>query len=355
MMILDRYIAKTIAYVTLLVMVVLLALFSFSTLVNELEDVGQGGYTIWMAMQYVAMSMPRMTYQLFPSVALLGSMIALGILASNSELLVMRTAGISLGRIVLAVMKVGVLMAILAIILGEIIAPPAERYAQNVRSEALSKSLAVGGREGFWARDRDNFVHIREVYTDGSLGLITIYKIGNDLQLHELTTAKQAKYVDSAWMLDQIKQSSIEISGVETQQSAVQTRQSLLNPDVVNVVSIEPEFLTTLGLYRYIEFLDDNNLEADRYELALWKKIVSPLSTAVMVFLAIPFIFGPLRTVPISQRVLVGTFVGIGFHLSNEIVGFISLIYHFNPMLSSILPTLAFFILGLVLMKRALR
>ena len=355
MLIMDRYIAKTIAYVTLLVMVILLALFSFSTLVNELEDVGEGSYTIWMAMQFVALSLPRMAYQLFPSVALLGSMVGLGILASNSELLVMRAAGVSLSRIVISVMKVGLIIALLAIILGEVIAPPAERYAQNMRTEALNHNVAVNAKEGFWVRDGDNYVHVQDVYADGSLGNIAIYKVGEDLQLREMTLAKQAVYDEGRWLLEDVRQSQISESFVSSQQRPQETRARLLNPDMLDVVSIEPEFLTTLGLYRYIGFLKDNNLEAKRYELAFWKKIVSPVATAVMVFLAIPFIFGPLRSVPVGQRVLVGTLVGIGFHMSNEILGFVGLVYNINPMLCTMLPTGVFFLSGLIYMRRALR
>ena len=354
MLILDRYIAKTIVSITVLVMFVLLALFSFSTLVNELEDVGRGDYTIWMAMQYVLLSLPRMAYQLFPSVALLGSMIGLGILASNSELLVLRAAGVSLGRIVMAVMKIGVIIALMAIILGEFIAPPAERYAQNMRAEALSDKR-VDAKAGFWVRDGENFVHVREVYADGSLGQITIYKINESLQLQELTRAKQARYEEGAWVLEALQQSQISWQKIKTENVSSERRERLLNPEMLDVVAIEPEFLTTLGLYHYIQFLQDNNLEANRYQLAFWKKIVSPVATAVMVFLAIPFIFGPLRTVAVGQRVLVGTLVGIGFHMSNEILGFLGLMYNINPVLCTVLPTAIFFLIGLTYMKRALR
>jgi len=355
MILLDRYIAMSIASITFLVMLVLLALFSFSTLVNELEDVGKGSYSIWMAMQFVLLSLPRMAYQLFPSVALLGSMIGLGILASNNELLVFRAAGVTLGRILLAVMKIGLLMALLAILLGEVLAPPAERYAQNVRTEALNNSEALNAKEGFWARDGSNFVHVGKVFTDGALGQIAIYNVSDDYRLKELTLASQARYADGKWLLEGIQQSKIELSGVSSNSHTSMSQESLINPDVIDVVAIEPEFLTTVGLYSYITFLHDNSLDAGRYEQAFWKKIISPFSTAVMVFLAVPFIFGPLRSVPIGQRVLVGTFVGIGFHLSNEILGFIGLVYKFNPMLFAMLPTVVFFTVGLVLMKRALR
>lgn len=105
MNLLDRYIGMAIAGSTLIVLLALLALFSFGSFVAELDVVGKGDYTLVHAAQYVLLTLPRLAYQLFPVIALLGSVIGLGILASNNELVVMRAAGISVMRIALSVMR----------------------------------------------------------------------------------------------------------------------------------------------------------------------------------------------------------------------------------------------------------
>lgn len=71
----------------------------------------------------------------------------------------------------------------------------------------------------------------------------------------------------------------------------------LPTPEMIEVVAVKPASLSVQGLVNYIRYLKENGLSSDRYYLALWNKLVLPVTTLVMVFLSIPFIFGPLRSV----------------------------------------------------------
>ncbi len=265
----------------------------------------------------------------------------------------LRAAGVTLARIIGAVMKSGLLLAVLAVLLGEWVAPPAEKAAQIMRSGALNNTITVTSQAGFWARDGENFVQVNDIFSDSALGGVTIYAM-EGYQLREVISAKVANYVDNQWLLGGVQRSRLSESGVVTETRQELPWRSLLNPDLIGVVAVKPEFLSAWGLWQYVAFLDENGLDAGRYKQAFWKKIVSPLATAVMVFLAIPFVFGPLRSVTAGQRVVVGTFVGIGFYLVNEVFGFVGLVYGLNPLMSALLPTLLFFGLGLYLTRRIL-
>ncbi|VAW84692.1 FIG000906: Predicted Permease [hydrothermal vent metagenome] len=353
MKLIDRYIGLAVISTTAIVMLVLLSLFAFTTFINELGDVGKGNYGLKEAAIYVSASLPRLAYQLFPSVALLGSIIGLGVLASNSELLVFRASGYSLLRIISAVMKTGLVFVLLMTLLGEVVAPITEQYAQNMRSQALSQSEKVSSRQdGFWARDGEYFVHVRDMYPDGTLGGITIYNINENHQLTEVIKAKQAFFRNDEWVLQHVVKNSIEEDDVSIETVEVLNWQTLMSPDLVSIVTVNPEFLSAWGLFKYIRYLKSNGLESDRYEQAFWKKLVAPIATAVMVFLAVPFVFGTLRTVPVGERVFVGTLVGVGFHILNQGVGFIGLVYGWNPFLVSVLPTVLFFALALHMMRK---
>lgn len=352
MKILNRYIAITVAGNTLIVMLVLLALFLFTNFVGELADVGKASYGVWEAAQYVVLTLPRIAYQLFPIVALLGSIIGLGALASNSELIVMRAAGISLWQIIAVVMKIGVLLMIMAILVGETLAPAGERHAQNLRFVALSDGTTLRVRDGFWARAGDSFVHIRNISHDGTLNGISIYEFDSQQQLRVLTHAEQALHAGEQWRLRNVSRSVILGNHVTVDQVQEETWVSPLKPDFVDAVAVKPEYLTALGLYNYVGYLQENGLDANRYEQALWKKVISPISTAVMMFLAVPFVFGPLRSVAIGQKIMVGMFLGIGFYLFDQVFGYVGLVYKLPPLVSTTLPTLAFLGLGLVLLKR---
>ena len=352
MKLLDRYIGVTVAGSTLIVLFVLLALFSFGAFVAELDAVGKGDYTLVTAAQYVLLTLPRLAYELFPVVALLGSVIGLGMLASNNELLVMRTAGVSVGRITYSVMKVGLLWMVVAVILGEFVAPVTDRYAKTMHSAALSERFAMTSQNGLWARDGQTFIHIRDVLADGLVGGVTVYEFDDRQRLQDVTQASTGQFAKGRWLLKQVARSRIDPAGVETQHLKQMEWQSLLTPDMIEVVEVKPDSLSLKGLLDYIAYLRDNGLSAEHYQLAFWNKLVLPVTTAVMVFLSIPFIFGPLRSVGIGQRIFVGTLVGIGFYLLGQLFGYAGLLYKLPSVVSAALPTALFFMLAVLLVRR---
>lgn len=343
MRLIDRYIGMTIVLSTLTVMAVLLALMSFADFVNELDKVGHGNYGLVQAGEYTLLSMPRTAYVLFPFTALLGSLIGLGMLATHRELVVIRAAGVSLARIIVSVLKVGVLLMAAAILLGEYLAPASEKVAQDLRTRAMAEQVTLSTKTGLWMRDDKNFINIRTVLLDGHVGDVTIYQFDNDHRLHARIHAQSASYRDGQWLLKNVSRARIGVDGVSSVHVDQAVWKSLLNPELFDVVSVDPEDLSTSGLYQYIRYLRDNGLNARHYELAFWQKLMSPLSTMVMLLISVPFVTGPRRLTSIGQRILVGVLIGMGFHLVNQAVSQSALAYGLNLIVCTTFPTLAFF------------
>jgi len=352
MIILDRYIAKMILQSTAIVMFFLVALFTFITYVDQLGDVGQGSYGAIQAAEYVLLIIPRIVYQMFPIAVLVGAIIGLGMLANSNELTVIRAAGVSIKRIILSVMKVGIFLIVIVIIIGEWIAPVSERYAQVFRSVALSNSLAIGKIYGVWARDGLKFVNIQKVLPEGKLGGVNIYELDETRKLNKLIQAKVAYYINDNWVLEDVTEAQIGTDSINVQRYQSREWSTSLSPDLLSIVIVKPETLSIIGLYQYIEHLHENELDASRYELAFWSKIVLPIVTGVMIFLAIPFVFGSLRSVSIGKRIMVGTFVGIFFYIINQVFGYVGLVYHFNIMLSAVLPAIGFFLFAVYKVRK---
>jgi lipopolysaccharide export system permease protein len=338
MLILDRYIARHIALGILLVMGLLLSLFTVFSFMDELNRVGKGSYTTLDAVQYVLLLIPGLIYQLFPITALLGCTIGLGVMASNSELTVMRAAGVSLNRIVWSAMKVGLVLVALTLIIGESIAPVAEQYARTLRSVAISDKLAIRGKSQLWARDGNSFVNVREILPGERLGGIFIYERDASHQISRIVQAQSAVFQKNQWILEDVVSSDLTSKQVTSQHQEKLIWNTKLSPDLLSVVTLLPGTMSIQGLYQYVGYLKKNGLDAATYENALWGKLVAPLITGVMMFLAIPFVFGPLRSVGVGHRVLVGALVGIGFYLANQMFAYVGIVYNFNPVLSAILP-----------------
>lgn len=353
MKLIDRYIGTTVAVSTLTVMSVLLALMMFAGFVNELDRVGNGDYGLVEAGKYVLLTLPRTAYELFPSSALLGSLLGLGMLAGNKELVIIRAAGVSLMRLVWSVMKVGLLLMVVAILLGEYVAPISEKIAQGIRTQALTKQVTLSTKTGLWVRDNDNFINIRTVLLGGHVSDVTIYQFDGKRNLKATIHARSAAYENDQWVLQDVSRDHIGLDGVTTDHEDHMVWKSLLNPELFDVVSVDPEDLSVTGLYQYISYLHDNGLNARRYELAFWQKLMSPLATGVMLLISIPFVLGPLRLASMGQRILVGVLLGIGFRLVNEALGQSALFYHLNLAIFSTCPTVLFFAVALVLLYKA--
>jgi len=343
MYILDKYIGAAILKSTGIVMLFLVALFSFFNYVDQLRDVGVGNYGAIQAAEYVVLIIPRIVYQMMPIAVLIGSIVGLGMLANNNELIVMRAAGMSINRIIISVMKAGILLMLLVIIIGEWVAPASERYAQILRSVSLSNTLSIGVTNGLWARDGNKFINIQKLLPKGKLGGVSIYEFDQKRQLTKITQASEAYYINNNWLLENVVESEINTQKISVKDYKNRIWLSSLSPDLLNVVLVKPETLSILGLFQYVAYLHDNDLDSARYELAFWSKLMLPVITGIMIVLSIPFVFGSLRTVAIGQRIMVGTFVGISFYIINKVFGYIGLVYHLNIVASALLPALGFF------------
>ena len=338
MTILDRYIGLVVLKSTVIVMLFLVALFSFFSFVDQLGNVGTGNYGSMQAAQYVVLIIPRIIYQMFPIAVLIGVITGLGMLANNNELVVIRAAGVSIRKIIFSVMKTGMIFILLVIILGEWVAPVSERYAQVHRSVAMSGKLSMKNVYGLWARDGLNFVNVQKILPQGRLGEVNIYEFNDDRKLIKLIQAKQAHYIKNKWVLEDVVEADIGDDHVKTTNFGSRQWITELSPDLLSIVIVKPETLSILGLYQYIRYLDLNELDAAKYELALWGKLVAPFITGVMVVLAIPFVFGSLRSVSIGQRAMFGTLVGMVFYIVNQVVANAGLVNNWNIALSATLP-----------------
>lgn len=350
MNLLDRHVGAYVIRGTLLALLVLVGLFTLTEFVEDLESVGKGAYTMSRAIEYMLLKLPGRIFQLFPESALIGSLAGLGILATNSELIVVRASGVSVGRICLSVMKAGGILMLVALLIGELIAPPCEKYAQKKRSLALSNHLSL--KTGGWLRDGTTFINIREVLANDRMANIYIYEFDKKNRLRFTTHAREARYVEDQWLLEGIEQSEVNHSAVVRNKISKAAWKSVFEPELVDVITEKPDSLSALGLFRYFRFLEANGLSTSRYRLALWEKLIHPLAVGVMIFLAIPLVLGKLRVAGLGQRILVGIIVGIAFYVTQQTAVQMGIVYGLTPFLSAVVPTASFFAVGLWLIRR---
>ncbi|MFM8331215.1 MAG: LPS export ABC transporter permease LptG [Candidatus Methylumidiphilus sp.] len=340
MKILNRYIASEIVKGSMLALLVLLSLLNFYTFTDELGDTNEGTYGIKDIFVYLSLTSPRDFYELLPSAVLLGSLVTLGALGSHRELIAMQAAGTSKFRIIWAVLRGGLLLAVFGALIGEYIAPPATRAAVAYKSAATHQQVASRSLYGFWLRDGRIFINIRQIQQSEELGDISIFEFDESRRLKLETHAEKAVYDGRQWRLQNIKITKIgdHTAAGEAVQSADWS--SVLAPELLNIFVVRPESLSAYELWTYMGYLKTNGQKNLNVELAFWGRIVSPFVILVMLLVAVPFVMTLRRETSLGQRVVVGVTFGLGFYLFDNMFGHFGLIYQMNPLFAASFPTL---------------
>lgn len=346
MRIFDRYLARTVLATTFVVGLVLVALYTFFSFVAELQNVGQGGYTLVDAVWTVLLQAPQGLYQIFPIVALLGTLLGLGGLAAGSELVVLRASGLSMLRLAISASLAGVVLAGLCFAVGNWVAPEGARLATQMRVRAHSGEASPLSGQSLWIRQANDFVHIDRLLTDRRVLGMQVYERGDHQRLARIISAHDATYRQSHWQLHDVTVTRFDSDGVKVRRQKSLTLGAAIRPRVLRLFVAQPENLTVTGLYRYARFLTANDLNPDRYMLAFWRKLATPVSVIAMILLAVPFAFGQLRSVSMGQRLFIGVLAGLAFYTFNQIVANTGEVMSITPWITAWTPTAALLVLA---------
>lgn len=349
---LDRYIGSSVFVAIVAVLGIILGLASLFAFIDEMGDVSDT-YTLLDVLSFVLLTAPRRVYDMLPMAALIGCLIGLGSLASASELTIMRAAGVSIGRIVWAVMKPMLVLMLAGVLVGEYVAPATENIAQANRSLAQGGGEAQSAKHGLWHRQGDEFIHVNSVQPNGLLYGVTRYRFDDQRHMLSSSFAKRAKFAEDHWQLTDVTTTLFHDGSTEVVTLPEERWEVALSPQLLSTVVMAPESLSISGLWGYIHYLADQGLNNGRYWLAFWVKVLQPLVTAALVLMAISFIFGPLRSVTLGQRVFTGVLVGFTFRIAQDLLGPSSLVFGFSPLFAVLVPAGICALAGIWLLRRA--
>ena len=353
MNVLTAYIVREVIKGSLIALLLLLTLFNLFTFSDELKDLGEGSYGLKEILLFLALTSPRVFYELVPSSALLGSLFVVGAMANNREIVAMRAAGLSVFWIIRSIMLAGLILVIISIAVGEFVAPTAERTAQMIRETAQNEKLVMHSKYGMWLREGEKFINVRQIYDDGLLGDISIYQLNDEHRLELLTHADKAQYLgDKQWQMENIRQSEITRQQVFVENKDSQQWETSIDPDLLNIVVVKSENMSLYDLFMYIDFLKENNQKSEAFELAFWSRLINPFVTFVMLMVSAPFVISIRRGMGTGGRMMIGIIIGMTFNIFDKIAGHLGLVYGFNPMLMAMLPSTVVFFCALYAVNR---
>tara|TARA_B110000008_G_scaffold53819_1_gene53189 strand:+ start:434 stop:1516 length:1083 start_codon:yes stop_codon:yes gene_type:complete len=350
----DRYIAKTLLTYSLVVLFIWLSIYSFFNFLSELNSVGDFNYTILEAFQYILLQLPEVAYDQISPVILLGCVLGMGHLATTGQLVILRASGVSVLKITWLTLKNAFIFLIIIIVIGETIAPIFTKYAESERSIALGQNTLSSSKDGFWIRDGDNFINV-ENNIDGSLfSQISIIEVNKINKINRVIESESAIFNGQILNMNDANIFSINsknlFDNITLKERNSYKKRVAFDQDLIDSLEKEPRDLTTLTIIKQIQFLKDNSLRAEVFEVELYKRLVKPLVLMAMVLLAMLFIFGSTRDTTLGRKIFFGVAIGLLFELLSRMGGAFALSFNFSPILSSFVPAIVIIIISILVL-----
>jgi lipopolysaccharide export system permease protein len=337
---LDRYLFRTVLLYTFMAMAVLLVLAALVLFITEQSDIGVGSYSAGDAFLYTLLNLPQTAFELLPIGAMIGALMGLGHLASGSELVITRASGVSVWRIAWPVGIAGATLALVMFCIGEYAAPPMAQFAKREKTTNKLADVSFAGSSSAWVKDGNLILRVQTGEVDRAFGGVSVFELDGPTQLRSIQRAARISVADPGrWSLHDVATSHFDKDRVDGSMVAESTMRSTVNPEFLGLAATDPQLLTLHGLASYIDHLRRNNLETAAYEIGYWSRIARLFAVVVVTLLALPFVFGPLRTTGAGTRTVIGVLLGVVFFLITRTIENGGQLFGLNPVLVGWLPT----------------
>ncbi|CAB3776354.1 LPS export ABC transporter permease LptG [Pararobbsia alpina] len=374
MRIYERYFARQIYLTFLFVLFAFSGLFFFFDLISELDAVGKGSYGFGFAVIRVALLTPSRFYEIIPVAALISAIYVFATMAANSEFTIFRVSGLSTGRALGSLMKIGIPMLFVTYLIGEVVGPYADQLSERVRLEALGSSVSSNFESGVWVKDTltndgegrpvTRFVNVGELLPDTTITKVRIYEFDSQFRLSDVRTAERGRFRGpDHWALDDVTETKFQnvVPNPSDPKDALNPvyrstlihlphylMRSQLTPQILSVLLVSPDRMSIVNLYSYIQHLQENHQDTQRYEVALWNKLLYPFAILVMLVLSLPFAYLHTRAGVVGIKVFGGIMLGMSFQLVNTLFSHVGTLNTWPPVATAAVPSLLYLVVGLI-------
>lgn len=324
---------------------------------SELQDLSET-YSFIDALWYIFYRSPYFLVQFMPTGALLGAVIGLGLLAGNSELVIMRASGISIYRIVGWVMLPAFLFVVLSLLINQFVLPITNQQATAINNHQPQDGLTI--INSYWSVDHHNkgmdIVYVGYADSAGNLGQTKQFRLDATANLTDALSADGGVYYQQQdgqywWQLSNIYAVNIGQQGVKQTYNHQQQLALPIAPNNVHLFTKEADDLSLTDLYAHKQLMAQQNLRSLPHELNFWQKLLSPFAILSLVLVATSFVFGSMRSYSLGLRIVMALLTGLLFSYLTDLSGFVALATNFSPLLMAILPIVLSFVVGIWLLE----
>ena len=349
MKILDRYVALALLRGFALALVVLTLLISLGALVKELDDVGEGRYSVEDAVAVVGLTMPERMLDLVAVSALVGGIVGLGGLAAGHEILVMQTAGLSPLRFATIALKTSIPIILFIGAVSEYGMPPLSQEAARRKRIATRGPDAAITEHAIWFKDGNTIVRLGGVRDAHVLEDIQIFHFTSNDRLREVITAATGSIKNrDRWVLYDVRHDT-PTTPIST--STIHEIPSPLSTSSLDLLTSPPELFSLTRLWRDTR---EGGPAADNADLHrhLWRRLSRPFLMAAMLLLAMPFALSRTATSKLGMRLALGAVTGVLAHIGVEAVAYLGTLVRMDPVVVAVAPVILTLLAATALLLR---
>ncbi len=367
----ERYLAKQIYLAFTFILFALISLFIFFDFIAEMGDT-TNTYTVLLAFMTVLLRVPSRLVEIMPIAGLIGGIYVMANMAAQSEYTILRVAGLDTRKSLKTLMKIAIPIALLILLMSEVVGPFSEGISKNVRLSALNQGKEVlEFRSGAWIKDklRGNdgkgevqkgirYINVGSLETNEVIRGFRMYEFDDQYRLLLSRTAETVRFVgNGVWRLNKVTETRFtEVSGANRLDPSFSTQikktdsldiETEVSPELLSALLIKPDRLSIINLFGYINHLQENKQDYQRYAISFWKKVIYPFTILVMLALALPFAYLQTRSGGIGYKVFGGIMLGISFQLFKSLFSHLGLLGEWPAFISAITPALIYFLLAI--------
>jgi lipopolysaccharide export system permease protein len=374
MRIYEKYFGRQVYFAFVFILFAFSGLFFFFDLINELNTVGHGNYKLGYAVLRVALQTPSRFYEIIPVAALISAIYVFAQMAATSEYTIFRVSGLATGQALRSLLKIGIPLVAVTYFIGEVVGPYSDQLSERVRLEALGSAVSTNFESGVWVKDTlsaredgeqvTRFVNVGQLMPDATISDVRIYEFDSRFGLSNVRIAKRGRYQPPGhWLLTGVTDTQLtdivppKTTPADALNPVYRAKQielpeyslrSELTPQILSVLLVTPDRMSMFNLFRYIQHLTENHQDTQRYEIALWKKILYPFAVFVMLVLSLPFAYLHTRAGVVGVKVFGGIMLGMSFQLFNTLFSHIGTLNTWPAPITAATPGLIYLVLGLV-------
>lgn len=349
MKLIRSYIIRKAAFNTFITLLMLITLFLFFTIIEAASDIGKGQFDVVSMFIFVIATVPNYIYLFIPLAVLIGVMLSMLSLVNYSEYAIIRTSGVSLKQIAIILFYFGFAVSIITFVIGEIVAPKANHFAQVYKKLKINEVISTQLQSGIWSKDGENsFVNIEKVMPDNTLFGINIFNFNSDSKLQYSLNAETGKFdkKEKVWKLENVTMKDLTGQNIKFIELPQYIWKTPIEPSYFSALIIKPEEMSAFVLMDYIHHMAKNNQSTQRYQVALWGKLLYPVSCISMALIALAFIPNNRRNINLGTKLFIGIIIGVAYFFTLKLIGYMALLFNWNAIIAATVPTFLLFTIG---------